>query len=133
MYVKKVKRKCGVRGCKNTESYAFSRTREVGNSVIICRDCLADALAASADTEQAAGESSAAKKDTAAPPLFFNAAALGVPTEQAESEDTAEPPENDDEAEDAEEDAGYVCAVCGKAFTSAKGLNAHRRYCKAQE
>ncbi len=44
MYVKKLKRKCGVRGCKNTESYAISKTREMGNSIIACKECLMDAL-----------------------------------------------------------------------------------------
>lgn len=45
MYVKKIKRICGVRGCKNTEVYALSKSRDMGNSVIICKDCLKDALA----------------------------------------------------------------------------------------
>ena len=45
MYVKKIKRKCNVRGCKNTETYAISRSREMGNSIIACKDCLMDALA----------------------------------------------------------------------------------------
>lgn len=45
MYVKKIKRICGVRGCKNTDVFALSKTREMGNSVIICKDCLKDALA----------------------------------------------------------------------------------------
>lgn len=45
MYVKKIKRKCGVRGCKNTESYAISKSREMGNSIIACKECLEEALA----------------------------------------------------------------------------------------
>ena len=45
MYVKKIKRKCNVRGCKNTETYAISKSREMGNSIIACKDCLMDALA----------------------------------------------------------------------------------------
>lgn len=45
MYVKKIKRICGVRGCKNTEVYALSKSKDMGNSVIICKDCLKDALA----------------------------------------------------------------------------------------
>ncbi len=45
MYIKKIRRKCGNRGCKNTENvYALSKTREMGNSVIICEECLKDAL-----------------------------------------------------------------------------------------
>ena len=46
MYVRHVKRKCGIRGCKNTDCFAISRAREIGNTVIMCRDCLEDALAA---------------------------------------------------------------------------------------
>lgn len=45
MYVKKIKRKCGVRGCKNTVSYAISKSREMGNSIIACKECLLEALA----------------------------------------------------------------------------------------
>ncbi len=45
MYVKKIKRKCGVRGCKCTETYAISRSREMGNSIIVCESCLVEALA----------------------------------------------------------------------------------------
>lgn len=44
MYIRRVKRKCGVRGCKSTDCFAISRAREIGNTVIICRDCLKDAL-----------------------------------------------------------------------------------------
>ena len=44
MYIRKVHRKCGVRGCRNTDAFAISRAREIGNTVIICRDCLKDAL-----------------------------------------------------------------------------------------
>lgn len=46
MYIRKVHRKCGVRGCRNTDAFAISRAREIGNTVIICRDCLKDALEA---------------------------------------------------------------------------------------
>lgn len=46
MFVKKFKRKCSVRGCKNvTDVYLISRRREMGNTVGICKDCLKDALA----------------------------------------------------------------------------------------
>ena len=45
MYVKKIKRICSVRGCKNTDVFAISKSRDMGNSVIICKDCLKDALA----------------------------------------------------------------------------------------
>ena len=51
MYTRKVKRKCGVRGCRNTVSYALSKTREMGNSVIICEDCLKASLDAIEEAE----------------------------------------------------------------------------------
>lgn len=64
MNVKKIKRKCGVRGCKNTESFIISKTREMGNSVIMCRDCMLEALKA---TE---GYSEPEKVKKAPRPLF---------------------------------------------------------------
>lgn len=45
MYIKKIKRKCNVRGCKNTETYAISKSREMGNSIIACKECMLEALA----------------------------------------------------------------------------------------
>ena len=46
MFVKKFRRKCDVRGCKNTMNvYLLSKRREFGNTVAICRDCLEKALA----------------------------------------------------------------------------------------
>ena len=59
MYIRKVKRKCGIRGCKNTDCFAVSRAREVGNTVIICRDCLKDALGSIESLEPSAKEVSA--------------------------------------------------------------------------
>lgn len=51
MYTRKIKRKCGVRGCRNTVSYALSKTREMGNSVIICEECLKASLDAIEEVE----------------------------------------------------------------------------------
>ena len=45
MFVKKFKKKCGVRGCKNvSDVFIISKRREMGNTVAICRECMADAL-----------------------------------------------------------------------------------------
>ena len=44
MNIRKLKRKCSVRGCSCTDVYALSLTRECGNSVIICKGCLEKAL-----------------------------------------------------------------------------------------
>ena len=44
MFVKKFKRQCSVRGCKNTTNvFLISKRREMGNTVGICTDCLKDA------------------------------------------------------------------------------------------
>ena len=46
MFIKKFRRKCDVRGCKNTMNvYLLSKRREFGNTVAVCRDCLEKALA----------------------------------------------------------------------------------------
>ena len=44
MFIKKFKRKCDVRGCKNTTNvYLISNRREMGNTIAICTDCLKEA------------------------------------------------------------------------------------------
>lgn len=46
MFVKKFKRKCDVRGCKNTSDvFLISQRREMGNTIAICRSCMKEALA----------------------------------------------------------------------------------------
>lgn len=46
MFVKRFKRKCDVRGCKNTANvYLISKRREMGNTIAICTDCLKEAQA----------------------------------------------------------------------------------------
>lgn len=41
MFIKKFKRKCDVRGCKNTANvFLVSKRREMGNTIAICTDCL---------------------------------------------------------------------------------------------
>lgn len=112
MYVRKVKRKCGVRGCKSIDSFAISETRESGNSVIICRNCLKNGLEA---VEKFNIPESAHKEATQIPPLFFNNEAFDVNV----------PEEN--------EAVGVKCPLCGKVFENEKGLAAHKRFCKGAE
>lgn len=46
MVIKKFKRKCDVRGCKNTANvYILSKYKDIGNSIAICKDCLKEAQA----------------------------------------------------------------------------------------
>lgn len=50
MFVKKFKRKCSVRGCKNiTNVYLVSKRREMGGTIGICTDCLKEATQSIAD------------------------------------------------------------------------------------
>lgn len=47
MFVKKIKRKCDVRGCKNVKDvFLISKRREMSNTVAMCKDCLEEALKA---------------------------------------------------------------------------------------
>lgn len=73
MNVKYIRRKCGVRGCKNIGSFSLSRTREMGNSVIICKECLKQALAAA---EEYKVEDKPKKASSGIPSLFFVPATL---------------------------------------------------------
>ena len=138
MYVKKLKRKCSVRGCKNTDTFAISLTREVGNTVIICKSCLGKALGAIDDIQP---EPEVRVSHTEAPALFFNNAVRkdvaeepealapqepqqeppaddgsGAPTESGTSDATATPPA---------ETSAIVCPHCGQVCKSELGLQKH--------
>ena len=78
MYVRKLKRKCSVRGCKCTDTYAISLTREVGNTVIICKSCLGKALGAIDEVNPDTRSNIPVAENNPSPPLFFNAVALGL-------------------------------------------------------
>ena len=79
MNIRKVKRKCGMRGCKCTDSYALSLTSEMGNSIIVCKSCLEKALDAIENYKE---DTTPVKKvSREAPALFFNAKAIGKKTE----------------------------------------------------
>ena len=93
MFVRQVKRKCGVRGCKNTDCFAISRTREVGNTVIICKSCLGKALGAIDEIDPKTKSNIPAVDNTSIPSLFFNAKALG--TDAAETKIDDVPPVTD--------------------------------------
>ena len=76
MTFKYIKRKCGVRGCKNIGSFVISRTRELGNSVVICKECLETGLDAVKDFKPVEKP-----KKSGAPELFFSA-----PVEKAQEQ-----------------------------------------------
>ena len=134
MYVRRVKRKCGVRGCKNTDCFAISLVREAGNSIIACKSCLEKAVGAIDEIGPDAKSNIPVNNNAEIPPLFFNhkikraesTPVVEVATEQEETEPLAD-------EKDIKQDAEHVCPDCGKVFDSEKGLKTHARHCKKQE
>lgn len=142
MYVRKVKRKCGVRGCKSFEAFAISKTREPGNSIIICRECLKDAN--KSVTEMKPNEKNNIRKRSTGevPGLFFNKqvfAEIEKDEVYEKEEQNSSNKEYDLEAESdkteisdnqtEEKEDVFKCPGCGKVFESEKGLKSHLRYC----
>lgn len=146
MFVRQVKRKCNVRGCKNTECFAISQTREVGNTVIICKSCLSSALESLNEINPKTKSNIPVIENKAVPSLFFNAEAMGQSEEKddlaADADTVEENPtapeerlEEDEQSEDMVSTAGdevFTCPECGKEFDSMRGLQTHTRYCKPQ-
>ena len=147
MFTKQVKRKCGVRGCKNTECFAISRTREVGNSIIICESCLGESLRAIGEIDPKTKSNTPAIDNATAPPLFFNEKALGTESVETKVDDVSPvTPESGQEnitppADDKTDTDGttypegateFKCPNCSKEFDNEKGLKTHIRYCKPQ-
>lgn len=128
MNIKKIRRKCEVRGCKNTDCFAISKVNEVGNSVIICPDCLREGL------EAVDGYVPEAKKGyTPPPPLFFNGSVQQIIKESPEMEVKQEDDEAkydteaSDEAENADNADGdiFKCPICQKEYRTVSGLEKH--------
>ena len=73
MVIKKVNRLCSVKGCKSTQSYAISRSNEYGG-VIICKECLNDALNAVNIAEESGKTKLKTKEASSEAPasLFFH-------------------------------------------------------------
>lgn len=105
MYVKRLKRKCDVRGCKNTDVFAISMAREFGNSVIICKDCLKAALAEVSDYKELPKPT---KRETP-PPLFFNTVEH-IAVQKTEITQEIEE-QTEIVAEETAEQAGEVCDI----------------------
>ncbi|MBP3359932.1 MAG: hypothetical protein J6N52_03690 [Clostridia bacterium] len=102
--VKKVKRRCDVRRCNSREAYLVSRSVESGNSIIVCRDCLEDALAEIKKLEKGTQENTVPEHET---------------EETSETEVKQETP-----------GVKYACDACGREFTTERGLEIHKRTCK---
>lgn len=130
MYARQVRRKCGVRGCKCTECFAISRNRENGNSVIICKSCLSEALTAIDEIDPNTLSNVPPIDNSSTPELFYNAKAWGKADDETAEDDNGE---ETVAAEDGKADASeLICPVCGKEFESKAGLKTHLRYCKKE-
>ena len=120
MNVKKVNRLCTVKGCKNTASYAISRSSEYGG-IIICKDCLSEALEAVLLAEEKGlsklNTNTAREKSTAA--LFYH------PEKTAEEKAAGSKEQKESGALSEGNKKSYVCTECGKACSSAAGLKKH--------
>lgn len=154
MNIKRIKRICDVRGCRCMDSYAISLSREVGNSVIICRSCVEKALEA---MQNAPEKEERPIRTVSIPPLFYHPeAATAVdevvdetvaktdkavaeavmettdPVRQPEdAQDGGNAPDPEDEEEEADPGAtAYVCEQCYRGFKTEKGLKTHMRHCK---
>ena len=135
MYVRRVKRKCSVKGCKNTECFSISRTREAGNTVIACKDCLEQTVKAIDEIDPNAKNNIPVLDNTLAPPLFFNEKAFAAADKLSDNAETAENSDTDDtdvldELTSQSENSEFICPDCGKKFDSEKGLKSHKRHCK---
>ena len=135
MFVRQVKRKCSVRGCKNTDCFAISRTREVGNTIIVCKSCLEEALGAIDEMDPRAKSNINVLDNTLAPPLFFNKKAFAAADKLSDNVEIAENSDTDytdelNEITPQSENSEFICPDCGKEFDSEKGLKSHKRHCK---
>lgn len=129
-----------MRGCKNTDCFAISRNREVGNTVIICKSCLSEALGDIGEIGPEAKSNIPNRVKTAAPVLFFNAQATGRTAEATSKEaelisrtafHVPEAADNDEAGRGMDEI--FVCEHCGKECASSIGLISHMKACKKKE
>lgn len=74
MNVRKLKKRCDVRGCKSLDTFCISRSCEFGGSVIICESCLREALAAIENYVEPKK-----KTDTKPPELFYSSQVIDKP------------------------------------------------------
>ncbi len=135
MYIRQVKKKCGVRGCANIETFAIAKTKsEIGN-IYICAACLAEALSGVDEARKAHAERQKLIANSKPPALFFSAVPnTEVPVVTAEESVTVEEAVEEavEETEGGEEDEevlseNLVCEICGKEFKTQRGLKAHMK------
>lgn len=94
MNVKRVKRKCMVKGCRNKDTYALSKLTEFGNSVIICEDCLKAAANSVEAYDMTEPVRSVLKRE---PPALFFSDALTLAAGQKKTTQSKAKPEKQKE------------------------------------
>ena len=100
MYAKRIRRRCMVRGCGNVDTFSISRTRENGNTVIICEECLQAALGAVSDVPPGIPEK---KKESVPPPLFFTAGVIDNKKEEPKKSTRKKEVEKNEQHEEKED------------------------------
>ena len=126
MFVRRVHRVCGVAGCMNLDSFYISKYRLVPGTVIMCKDCLKEALAdiekIEAEEAKARGEDPNAIKPEEEKTQDWTA----DPTEYDDSEVVAETePEIIESVEAKPGHAKYACPNCGREFKTSSSLKVH--------
>ncbi len=84
IFVKRIRRQCGMRGCKNTDTYSLSHFNEsAASNIIICKDCLDAALEAVKNCTMPAVDYG--RKEQSPPPPLFHNAAVRKPAHEADA------------------------------------------------
>lgn len=124
MNFKRVKRKCFVRGCKNTDCFHISRNREIGNSVIICKECLRDAL------ESVCNAKPLEKQRLESPPALFFSQKQGQAEKEQNNISHEKSEEVNQETENSHGEMQLVCQKCGKQYKTEKAYLVHCKKCE---
>lgn len=72
IYVRKLKKKCMIRGCGNTESFALTRSSSETGNVYICASCLAEGLSQVDEARKKFNAAEKVKKVSSPAPLFYH-------------------------------------------------------------
>lgn len=116
MNVKRIKRKCEVRGCRNTDSFALTNANEFGNSVIICKDCLKSALDAAENYNPNVPNT---RRDSEPPALFFNKNTVNDTASTAVKDST-------------DKETTYICQNCNKTYKNSVSYEKHIAQCDSK-
>ena len=116
---KPVKMICSVNGCGNRSSYNLTRTRFHG-SVLICEDCLQEALKTIKTRNKPKTKKQEKRVDNS-------------PQDNINTDDGTETDDKEDEENQVDTTDGkpkFVCSKCGRECASRIGLTSHEKACK---